>query len=565
MTLPFEQPEESYQTLRQRWLAKYLLVEDKATSAIRGILFDASQDAFKQISALEGKDGIGAATRISQLGSFMRIVRDIDASVFKDIGPVLRDGQQDSAEAAVDAFEEHERSVAKRLFPAVRDRDDWYASQRNSAALGVNHAIQQYLGASEPLSRRVYKSRSLSNGYIERVVRSQLAVGASARDIAKRVREHINPSTPGGVSYAAMRLGRTELNNAFHATTISLMADRPWIDNAVWNLSKRHDFETGCKCEEYAKLRTFPVGRVPRKPHPQCFSGEALVTAESVRAVSKRRYRGSLVDVFLTEDSPQLTGTPNHPALTKRGWVALSELREGDYVAVDCTWGDPVPIDGPNNNYVKTRIEDVFKSFSMSLGVTTSFMPQSPEQFHGDGTIGENVDIVLSNGLLQNGGHGDIFGETPFFVGDSALTDFSRDSNIDSMLQSLWPAGSDVSHESPVFALLGGHNRGGFGIGSQSFADSLEHAPDLILRAGKGFGSFGESKSTRIEFKRIVRVVNRPGFDGHVYNLETESGAYITDSIVTHNCRCFTTPQLIDFQSFERNLQIGMYDGYITR
>ena len=270
MTLPFEQPEESYQTLRQRWLAKYLLVEDKATSAIRGILFDASQDAFKQISALEGKDGIGAATRISQLGSFMRIVRDIDASVFKDIGPVLRDGQQDSAEAAIDAIEEHERNIARRLFPTVAERDDFYASQRNSAALGVAHAIKQYLGASEPLSRRIYKSRSLSNGYVERIVRSNLARGNSAKDIAHAVRSHINPGIPGGVSYAAMRLGRTELNNAFHATTISLMADRPWIENAVWNLSKRHDFETGCKCEEYAKLRTFPVDRVPRKPHPQC-------------------------------------------------------------------------------------------------------------------------------------------------------------------------------------------------------------------------------------------------------------------------------------------------------
>lgn len=564
MTLPFEQPEESYRTLRQRWLGKYLLVEDKAVSAIRGILLDASRDAFKQISALENKDGIGAATRISQLGSFMQVVRDIDESVFRDIGPVLRDGAQDSAEAAIDALEEHERNIARRLFPTIAERDDFYASQRNSAALGVAHAIKQYLGASEPLSRRIYKSRSLSNGYVERIVRSNLARGNSAKDIAHAVRSHINPGIPGGVSYAAMRLGRTELNNAFHATTIEQMNDRPWIANAVWNLSRTHEKDPGDKCEEYARLRTFPVGAVPRKPHPQCFSGEALVTAESVRAVSKRRYSGSLVDVFLTEDSPQLTGTPNHPALTKRGWVALSELREGDYVAVDCTWDNPMPIDAPNNNYVKTRIEDIFKSFSMSLGVTTSLVPQSPEQFHGDGIVGENVDIVLANRFLQNSGHGDILGETSFFSGDSTLIDFSRYSDIDSMLQSLGPTGSYVGHESPVFALLGGHNRSGFDIGSQSFADSLEHTPDLILRAGKGFGSFGESKSTRVEFKRIVRVVNRPGFDGHVYNLETESGAYITDSIVTHNCRCFTTPELIDMDTFETNLRIGMYDGYVT-
>lgn len=270
MTLPFESPGPSYRTLRERWLGKYLAVEDKHISAIRGILFQASQDAFAQISALEGKDGIGAQTRLSQIGSFMRIVRDIDESIFKDIGPVIRNGQQDAAEAAVDSLGEHEVSLTRRLFGSVGATEDWLDSQRKSAALGVNNAIRQYLGASEPLSRRVYKSRSLSNGYVERIIRSQLAVGGSARDIAQRVRSHINPATPGGVSYAAMRLGRTELNNAFHATSIALMGDRPWIDEAVWNLSKRHDEKTGCKCEEYARLKYFPIDRIPRKPHPQC-------------------------------------------------------------------------------------------------------------------------------------------------------------------------------------------------------------------------------------------------------------------------------------------------------
>lgn len=283
MTAAFQR-EPSYETLRRRWLGKYLLVEDKAMSAIRGILFEAAQDAFKQISDLEGKDGIGAQTRISQLGSFMQIVRKIDSDIFREIGPVLRNGMQDSAEAAVDALSEHEARLISRLFPgSVSASEDWLASQRKSAALGVNHAISRHLGASAPLSRRVYRSRSLSNGYVERIINSALATGASARDIAQRVREHINPATPGGVSYAAMRLGRTELNNAFHATTIELMQNRPWIEQAQWNLSKRHDERINCKCEEYARQRTFPVDRVPRKPHPncRCFTTPILIDDET--------------------------------------------------------------------------------------------------------------------------------------------------------------------------------------------------------------------------------------------------------------------------------------------
>lgn len=259
-----------YPKLRERWLARYLLVEDKSITAIRGILFDASQDAFKEISDLEGKDGVSAPTRVSQLASFMKIARDIDESIFKQIGPVIRNGQKDSAEAAVDALGEHEKAFTRKLFGSVGAAEDWVASQRHSAALGVNNAIRQYLGASEPLSRRVYRSRSLSNGYVERVIRSALARGKSAKAIANDVRSSINPSTPGGVSYAAMRLGRTELNNAFHATSIQLMQDRPWIEEAQWNLSKRHDQKTGCRCEEYAATKFFPVDKVPRKPHPQC-------------------------------------------------------------------------------------------------------------------------------------------------------------------------------------------------------------------------------------------------------------------------------------------------------
>mgnify|MGYP006921400126 CR=1 FL=1 len=262
--------EESYRTLRNRWLRRYLLTEDKSLSAIRGILFDASQDAFKQINELETKSNISSKVRSAQLSAFMGVVRDINKSTFKSVGSVIRDGQKDSAAAAVDALLEHEKAVLKRIFKTTDAVEDWGAIQRASAEASVQHVISRYLRTTIPLSRRVYRSNALSNGYIERAINSSIATGASAKDIAERVRSSILPSTPGGVSYAAMRLGRTELNNAFHATTIAQSENRPWIDYLQWNLSKLHDQKTGCKCEEYAELKFFSVGQTPRKPHPQC-------------------------------------------------------------------------------------------------------------------------------------------------------------------------------------------------------------------------------------------------------------------------------------------------------
>ena len=269
MTSPFaKKPSQS--TLRERWLGKYLMVESKSLSAIHGILVEASQDAYKEIISLGDKDGIGAIARRSQLASTMAIIREINHDIFLKFGNIIRDGNKDAAEAAVDALGEDERKFVRAIFGSTDKAEDWLAGQRTSAVLGVAHAISRHLYTTIPLSRRVYRSESLSNGYVERIVNSALVTGASSREIAQRVKQHINPATPGGVSFAAMRLGRTELNNAFHATSIELMQDRPWVESADWNLSKRHDEIIGCKCEEYARLRTFPVDQIPRKPHPQC-------------------------------------------------------------------------------------------------------------------------------------------------------------------------------------------------------------------------------------------------------------------------------------------------------
>lgn len=269
MTSPFaKQPR--YNTLREQWLGRYLLVEDKTISVIKGILFDAAQDAYSALLGLQDKPGIGSKTRAGQLVSTMKIVREVNYGLFKGIGPVIRDGQKDAAEAAVDALSETESRALNLIFKTDKEQDDWLASQRQSAALGVAHVMSRYLRSTIPLSQRVYRSRSLSNGYVERIVNSAIVKGDSAKDIAKRVREHILPDTPGGVSYAAIRLGRTELNNAFHATTIAQAENRPWIDYLQWNLSRVHEPDDGDLCEVYARQKLFPVGQTPEKPHPQC-------------------------------------------------------------------------------------------------------------------------------------------------------------------------------------------------------------------------------------------------------------------------------------------------------
>jgi hypothetical protein len=81
-----------------------------------------------------------------------------------------------------------------------------------------------------------------------------------------------------------MRLGRTELNNAFHTTTQRLYEKQPWVTAMKWNLSSSHP--EGDICDEYAFDAHIPHGEagvwrkgdVPSKPHPNCLCFTTPVT-----------------------------------------------------------------------------------------------------------------------------------------------------------------------------------------------------------------------------------------------------------------------------------------------
>lgn len=141
---------------------------------------------------------------------------------------------------------------------------------------------------AQALSPRVYRNAALSTGAVERMIRAGIIQGLSARELAADVKKYISPGTPGGVSYAAMRLARTELNNAFHEAQKEI-GEAPWIRAVKWNLSATHKSRVRGgrdKCDELAEADIYEYGRgrypsdrVPDKPHPHCL---CFITYESV-------------------------------------------------------------------------------------------------------------------------------------------------------------------------------------------------------------------------------------------------------------------------------------------
>lgn len=292
---PFESSD-NYTALRRRWFNRYLAVQKPVDKEVKRILIEAAESTSKKIEALGRKDTFSAATRMAQLNMTMREIKHEVKDIFGQIKPILASGSKEAAGAAASGMSASDRQYLSDAFGETGLVKNYLQIEENSARTGVQAAIARMVGSDIPLSRRVYNSNALANRWIQREVTIGILRGDSPKEIAASVRKHIRPDVPGGVSYAALRLARTEINNAFHATTIALAKDRPWVESMAWNLSHAHTETTNGRreiCEIYAS-KEWKVEDVPRKPHPmcRCFVTPVLETPDVfIRHLTAGQYR----------------------------------------------------------------------------------------------------------------------------------------------------------------------------------------------------------------------------------------------------------------------------------
>lgn len=286
--------------MRKTWLGRYLRMQARQDTKLRTILLDSAKHAQTEVSALETNSTFSAGVRTAQIRLLMTVVKEITNDLFREIKPVLSDGQRDAASGAVDSFRDTDRAYLEAAFRESGNVRDFVEGQRQQARVQVANAVSKLYGFEFPLSGRVYRTRSLANRWVQNTVTRQILVGASAREIAKSVSRSIRADVPGGVGYAALRLGRTELNNAFHTTSVNLAKDRPWVEGMLWNLSSTHEIDPTKPeiCETYSG-RVFDVENVPKKPHPQCrcYTTPQLEAYETfIRHLTAGQYRSWITD-----------------------------------------------------------------------------------------------------------------------------------------------------------------------------------------------------------------------------------------------------------------------------
>ena len=334
--------------------------------------------------------------------------------------------------------------------------------------------------------------------------------------------------------------------------------------------------------------------------HPNCFPAETLVqTTGTVDASDSRWYEGEVV-VIKTASGDELTVTPNHPILTPEGWVYAGALREGMNVVRHNGWAKPMLVDRPDEIQVPTRIGDVHGALKQAGTVATVSVPVTSHDFHGDGIIDTQVEVVFTDRLLQDNAMPELAdegSESSLLVGGVGLGPLFSSGAAFEVLDSSGHASNgvvgrsgeigafcrrhsglptthgfaeissdSVSNQdigdrtlctSETFAYLPlsesfGVQPDGFGVpsrlgsisekdgaglrGSPFDSELSESVENCRFADAVSGGELRAGLSGEVTLSEIVQV-DRRNFAGHVYNLETSNHWYLASSIVVHNCR----------------------------
>lgn len=271
MTSPLRNPQPN------EWLRAYAQVQVVTDQQVLQILADATDQIRKDMLRIttKGKLGIGDRVRYDQMSTVRKALLEQQAEVLRALGRVVEARRLDAAARAINLGNAMDAYVLDRL-----GRTDLAREVLDNLAFGLAQTTDVALArmglSYTDLSQRIYNNDVWLGGRIDSKITQALARGLTAREFAREAVDWFNPSTPGGVRYAAMRLARSEINNAYHAVAVQQVQDKPWVHAMKWYLSGSHP--KADVCDEYANEDKFKLGAglfpkadVPRKPHPHCY------------------------------------------------------------------------------------------------------------------------------------------------------------------------------------------------------------------------------------------------------------------------------------------------------
>jgi len=392
-------------------------------------------------------------------------------------------------------------------------------------------------------------SQSHTERIMKQITKGQEA-GESITDIMRRVANALG--TPGELAGRAETIARTETLTAVsigqaaaaeNTKEVIPGAKKAWLTAGDGRVRDSHAALDGDVVEIDEKFDNglrHPRDTAAGDPSEviNCFPADTEFAAANPEKIYKRYYSGPMVTVYF-EGGNKLTGTPNHPVLTISGWKALSNLNKFDQVVKATDIEEFIDLNIVAMKAKAGQFFDAFDKSLISVGEARRIV-----NFHGD-VFDENVNVKDIDWFLQE--CREAFCREKVTNFDLINTYFTESASLGFSRKSQSFGGVFSSH-----GFIGGANlfSSGFDIHFRPFEKlGLTSIPPSEPKLSKvsGYRYSGDIKDFRqlrdmqifsdMKFMKVSKI-DISSFSGQVYNLQTSSGVYLANNIVSHNCRC---------------------------
>lgn len=297
-----------------------------------------------------------------------------------------------------------------------------------------------------------------------------------------------------------------------------------------------------------------------------CFIEGTRVYPSGVTLAYRRRYEGDIIRVVTT--AGEFSVTPNHPMLTAGlGFHAAELLQKGNYL-LGALWDENVAACDPYHNKA-VPIEEVFESLAVSGRIVRH--AGARHQFHGDGIVDEDVDVVARDGGLRTYLEGgvDQYGNKPLLPASSVVPPLLRSDSegfrpvliLSTPMKnpSVFQAAFDDNSADPEGPSQSVRGLPSYVLGNDVPDRKVDHALTLVpaevlgnlakdscfsqsvlncrMSDTKVLCDVADSLSVPVTAYEVLHV-ERNRWSGHVFNLSTPQNWYNlqTGGIIVHNC-----------------------------
>lgn len=496
--------------------------------------------------------------------------------------------------------------TARRYLTAIdRFHANAFGAEYGSV-LSINPLLGQEKWLRDAMSVGIQENADLitsipeeSLGTVRRLVNDAVMGGRRPEELAAQLLERFDITENRALLIATDQTGK------WYGTVQRLRQKDAGCDRYVWSTSN----DARVRMEHVAREgRTFSWDDPPRDGHPgmpiRCVPGSTRVDALGAVHVAFRRPHHGKLTTLITESGESFRCTPNHPVLTQRGWIAAEATQKGDQLF-------RAPVEGLFGRHEDLdQVQTVASQAFHALAAVGSIAQRSGsrEDFHGDGSAHDQVDVVTLDWSLAPDAQAGSLREVcqlALEAADVRLATSARAGDLQAVFKRCGlTANSSVRGFCKLLSLvLGGpahayEHRAATAAWLETaplqlVAERLAREPRALLDGLRALTSeVGCDQRIAVDLFRIVRhavdlpaqvgidatraeiLAQQVGVDversrdrrdppfareqglriaqkligessgGHVYNFETPHGWYTANGLVLHNCRCVAIPEI---------------------